>query len=100
MRIALLCAAALLAAPAMADDLVARNGSDQIRLSDSPCKNEQVLALIKPAWRAELRDASAVVEGQSFKACWIANGDAAHVLYEDGDQGVIPLSDFKAPTSA
>jgi hypothetical protein len=100
MRIALLCAAALIAAPAMADELVAKNGSDQVRLSDSPCKNEQVLERIKPAYRAELRDASAVVEGQSFKACWIANGDVAHLLYEDGDQGLIPLSDFKAPASA
>ncbi|MEZ0306698.1 MAG: hypothetical protein ACAH21_02155 [Ramlibacter sp.] len=100
MRIALLCGAALISAPALADELVARNGSDQIRLSDSPCKNEQVLARIKPAYREQLRDANAVVEGQSFKACWIANGEIAHVLYEDGDQGLIPLSDFKPPASA
>lgn len=99
MRFALLCAAALLAAPAMADELVAKNGSDQVRLTNSPCVNEQVLNRIKPDSRAALRDASATVSGQTFRACWIPNGNAAHLLYEDGDQGVIPLSDFKIPLS-
>ncbi len=99
MRFALLCAAALLAAPAMADELVAKSGNDQVRLTDSPCVNEQVLNLIKPDYRSVLRDASAVVQGQTYRACWITNGDAAHLLYEDGDQGVIPLSDFKIPLS-
>ena len=97
MRFALLCAAALLAAPAMADELVAKNGSDQVRLTDSPCANEQVLNRIKPDYRSVMRDASATVQGETYKACWISNGEAAHLLYEDGDQGVIPLSDFKIP---
>ncbi|MDB5874774.1 MAG: hypothetical protein JWQ07_4216 [Ramlibacter sp.] len=100
MRFALLCAAALLAAPAMADEMVASNGTDQVRLSDSPCTSEQVLSRIRPNFRSAMRSATAVVQGQSFKACWIANGDAAHLLYEDGDQGEIPLSDFKPPKSA
>lgn len=100
MRFALLCAAALLAAPVLADELVASNGDDSVRLSDSPCSSEQVLNRLKPQFRAELRDATAVVQGQTFKACWIVNGHAAHLLYEDGDQGMIPLRDFKIPTSA
>ena len=45
-------------------------------------------------------DATAVVQGQTFKACWVVEGHAAHLLYEDGDQGLIPLRDFKIPTSA
>jgi hypothetical protein len=40
------------------------------------------------------------VQGQSFKACWLVDGSDAHLLYEDGDQGLIPLSEFKAPRSA
>jgi hypothetical protein len=100
MRFALLCAAALMATPALADELVANNGNDQIRLSDSPCTSEQVLNRLKPQFRSILRDASAVVRGQSFKACWIVAGDSAHLLYEDGDQGLVPLADFKAPRSA
>ena len=100
MRFALLCAAALVAAPVMADELVANNGNDSVRISNGPCTNEQVLSRLNPQLRAELRDATAVVEGKMFKACWTVNGRAAHLLYEDGDQGLIPLSDFKIPKSA
>ena len=100
MRFVLLCAAALVAAPAFADELVASKGSDQVRLSSSPCSNEQILSKLKPQLHPALRDASAVVEGKTFKACWIVDGHAAHLIYEDGDQGLIPLSDFKTPMSA
>jgi hypothetical protein len=100
MRFALLCAAALLAAPAMADELVASNGNDSVRLSDGPCTSQQVLDQLDPSLRPAMHDASAVVQGQTFKACWVLHGDAAHLLYEDGDQGLIPLSDFKIPKSA
>jgi hypothetical protein len=100
MKFALVCAAAFLAAPALADELVASNGTDLVRLSDSPCTSEQVLQRLTPALHATLRAATAVVQGQSFKACWVIHGNAAHLLYEDGDQGLIPLSDFKAPRSA
>jgi hypothetical protein len=100
MRFALLCAAALLAAPVLADEMVASSGNDSVRLSNSPCSSEHVLNRLKPQYRAELRDATAVVQGQTFKACWVVEGQAAHLLYEDGDQGLIPLRDFKVPTSA
>lgn len=101
MKYALFCAAAaLVAAPALADELVATNGQDSVRLSDQPCSNEQVLAKVTPRFRDMLKDASAVVEGQPFRACWVVDGDSAHLLYEDGDQGLIPLSDFKQPISA
>ncbi len=100
MRFALFCAAALLSAPALADELVASSGNDSVRLSNSPCTNEQVLSQLQPQMRATLRDATAVVQGKTFKACWVVEGHAAHLLYEDGDQGLIPLRDFKIPTSA
>jgi hypothetical protein len=100
MRFALFCAAALLAAPALADELVASNGNDSVRLSSSPCTSEEVLNRLQPQFRAALRDATATVQGKTFKACWVVEGHAAHLLYEDGDQGLIPLRDFKIPTSA
>lgn len=100
MRFALLCAAALIAAPALADEVVASNGKDSVRLSNGPCTNAQVLGLLKPGFRSSLKDATAVVQGQTFKACWIVDGDAAHLLYEDGDQGLIPLTAFKPPKAA
>ena len=100
MKFALLCAAALVAAPALADELVASNGSDSVRLSDKPCSSEQVLQRLTPRFREVMRDATATVGGQMYRACWITNGDSAHLLYEDGDQGIIPLADFKQPKSA
>jgi hypothetical protein len=100
MRFVLLCAAALLAAPALAEEVVASNGKDSVRLSSAPCTSEPVLGLLKPGFRSMLKDATAVVQGQTFKACWIVDGDAAHLLYEDGDQGLIPLSEFKPPKAA
>ena len=100
MKFALLCAAALAAAPVMADELVASNGQDSVRLTDKPCSSEQVLQKLTPKFRELMRDAKAVVGGQPFSACWIVDGDSAHLLYEDGDQGLIPLSDFKQPQTA
>lgn len=103
MKFALLsCAAALAlaAVPAMADELVASNGQDSVRLTDKPCASDQVLQRLTPRLRDMMRDASATVGGQQFHACWVVDGDAAHLLYEDGDQGLIPLSDFKQPVSA
>ena len=99
MRFALLCAAALIAAPALAEEVVASNGDDSVRLSDAPCSSQLVLNALEPSLRPVLRDASATVQGRVFKACWIVHGNAAHLLYEDGDQGLIPLSDFRAPQS-
>ncbi len=100
MKCALLfAAAALAAAPALADELEASNGQDSVRLSDKPCSSEPVLKQVTPRFREMMKDASAVLNGQPFRACWIVDGDSAHLLYEDGDQGLIPLSDFKQPTS-
>ncbi|HEY8048220.1 MAG TPA: hypothetical protein VIE63_03535 [Ramlibacter sp.] len=100
MKFALLCAAALAAAPVMADELVASNGQDSVRLTDQPCSSQQVLQQLTPNVRDMMKDASATVGGQQFHACWVVDGESAHLLYEDGDQGLIPLSDFKQPTSA
>jgi hypothetical protein len=100
MKFALLCAAALIAAPALADEMVASNGQDSVRLTDKPCASEQVLQRVTPKVRDMMRDANATVGGQQFHACWVVDGDSAHLLYEDGDQGLIPLADFKQPVSA
>jgi hypothetical protein len=101
MRFALFCAAAaLVAAPAMADELVASNGADSIRLTDTPCSSPEVLKQLEPRLHKMMMDATAELQGQKFKACWLPDGDAAHLLYEDGDQGLVPLADFKTAKSA
>jgi hypothetical protein len=100
MRSILLIAAALVAAPAFADDLVASNGNDSVRLSDGPCKNEQVLKLLEPKYQDKFKEATAKLNGQTFAACWHPLGSAALLLYEDGDQGLIPMTELKHQTRA
>lgn len=95
MKFALLCAAALVAVPAFADEVVASNGADSVRLSDAQCTSEKVLEQIPAPAREQLRDATAQIQGQSFKACWVVQGNMAHLMYEDGDQGMVPLSEFR-----
>ncbi|HVZ46672.1 MAG TPA: hypothetical protein VHA82_22895 [Ramlibacter sp.] len=100
MKIALFVCAALVAAPVFADDLVARNGDDSVRLSEGKCTSELVLARLEPQTQTEYKAATAVVGGQQFQACWHVVGNSAHLMYEDGDQGLIPLEDLKPELSA
>ncbi|MES2974928.1 MAG: hypothetical protein V4757_15040 [Pseudomonadota bacterium] len=79
----------------MANELVAYNGADSIRLMDSECTNETVLKHLEPDTRPEFRAAAAMLQGKSFTACWRAIPSAAHLVYEDGDQGIIPVSTLK-----
>jgi hypothetical protein len=99
MKHLLLCAA-LVAVPALADDLVARQGDDSVRLAESPCTSERILAQLPAGMHGDFKAASAVVEGKNFVACWRAAGNAAFLVYEDGDQGVIPMDELKPELSA
>ena len=99
MKHLLLCAA-LVAVPAFADDLVARQGGDTVRLNEKPCTSEMVLRQLPTDLHGEFKAASAVVDGKTFTACWRMAGNAAYLVYEDGDQGVIPLAELKPELSA
>lgn len=89
----------LAAGPAFAADLIARNGNNELRLSDKPCTNEQVLALIPPQYREQFASATAFIEGQVHEGCWTDFGGRAWILYSDGDRGSLPLSAFKPAMS-
>jgi hypothetical protein len=93
-------AAALAAAPAFSQDLIARQGDDSVRLSDDACTSELVLSRIEPGDIKEYHAASAMFQGQRFQACWRMMGNAAYLLYEDGDQGIIPAHELKPELSA
>jgi hypothetical protein len=75
--------------------LTATNGKDTVRVTDQPCTSQIVLRMVNPQYREVLRDATATVRGQAYRACWFVDVDHAHLLYEDGDQGLVPLADFK-----
>ena len=95
MKYVLLCAAALLAVPAMAEEVVASNGADSVRLSDAQCSSQKILEQIDVGVRDQLKDATATIGGQAFKGCWLVDGSVAHLVYEDGDEGMVPLTEFR-----
>jgi hypothetical protein len=97
---AALAVAALASAPTFAQDLVARQGNDSVRLSEAACASELVLGRLEAGQHEEFHAATAVFQGQNFVACWRAMGNVAFLLYEDGDQGVIPLQELKPDLSA
>ena len=97
---AILLLAALAAAPAISGTLVARQGADSVRLDEAPCTSKPVLGRIEPAQQAKYRAATATVQGQMFEACWRMTPNGAHLLYEDGDQGLVPASDLKPEMTA
>lgn len=87
--------AALAAAPAFAENLVARQGNDSVRLSEASCESKLVLSRLEPQLHEQFRAASAEFQGQNYVACWRMVGNVAWLLYEDGDQGVIPMAELK-----
>ena len=102
MKAAVFCAAVatLAASPVFAQDLIARQGNDSVRLSDTECRSELVLKRLEPAVAREFRAASAEFQGQRYQACWRMMGNAAYLVYEDGDQGVIPVQELKPELTA
>lgn len=94
-----LCAALLTttALAARANDLVVNEGTDSIRLSEAACNNQAVLNLIEPDARALFRTASATLQGQRYTACWSVVSTAVYLVYEDGDQGLVPVAKLKVP---
>lgn len=91
----------MLPKPARAAEYTANNGDgDSVVASDQPCTNAAVLAHIAPVFHGKMMAARAKVDGRDYAACWIRDGDSVHLVYEDGDQGLVPLSDFARPASS
>jgi hypothetical protein len=75
--------------------LIAKQGSDWVRIYDQPCADKNVLPRLPEAVRGEYQKAEAFFGGKTFSACWVANGGGVHLIYEDGDQGIVPFRDLK-----
>lgn len=85
----------VVAAPALGAQRVYTQGSDEVRVFDTPCVSVETLNRIPPNEREGWNKAAGRVSGQRFFGCWRALGDAIYILWEDGDQGVVPLEDLK-----
>jgi hypothetical protein len=96
MKRVIIIAALLAAGTAMAQDLVARNGSDYVRLSSKPCSTPAVLALLPAELHDQFQDAITYVGGQNFRGCWMrVPGGQVFLRYEDGDAGLVRYDQFK-----
>ena len=85
----------LFVSPVHAGDYIARQGADSVRLTDKPCPDE-VVAKIPDQFRGEiLRLANVVWQGSMYRACWRVTDHGAHLLFDDGDQGLIGFDLFK-----
>lgn len=93
--IASICTACALVAPALAAELVATEGQDTVRLAETACTNTTVLEQADPEIRPLLRAATAELQGRNFVACWRPTAAGAHLIYEDGDQGLVPLTHLR-----
>ncbi|MBI3150101.1 MAG: hypothetical protein HYZ17_16475 [Betaproteobacteria bacterium] len=96
MKRALVFAAVLAAGLAMAEDRVAREGNDYVRIRTSPCSSAQVLALLPEEMHDQFQDAVSQVDGKTFRGCWMLLPDGRVFLkYEDNDIGVLRYGLFK-----
>jgi hypothetical protein len=85
----------LACAPAFADS-EARLGNDTVRTYSSACMHPVVLAYIaRMVPQTEFRKAYAVVGGKRYEGCWRPVEGGIHLIYEDGDQGLLPDSAMK-----
>jgi hypothetical protein len=74
--------------------MVLRQGGNTLTLMTTPC-NAKVADLLKPEYVAQFKNASAVVDGQTFDACWIMHeAGVVYVHFEDGDSATIPVEQF------
>ena len=95
MRSILIAAAIAAAGSAIAETRVARHGDDHVKLMEAPCPYASVLRFIPEEKRDLFRKADTRIGGERFFACWVLIDDQVFLIYEDGDKGAVPVSDFK-----
>lgn len=93
--------AALHPVPARADG-IARLGDDWVRIMAAECKNEAVVAAIRLHDKnpAGFFAAAGHIAGHDFAGCWMQAGEHIYLVWEDGDEGLVPNDLLKpAPVS-
>lgn len=87
----LLTAVLLTASPAFADAVAKNESGDYVRITQSPCTLPSVSYELRPLFQAGVAN----IQGKDYKVCWALAQDQVFLLYEDGDQGMIPANAFK-----
>jgi hypothetical protein len=82
-------------------DQVARNGDDMIVLMDKQCPYAEVQIRLQQAPDGDkYQKADTRINGKRFFACWRSVIDVVHLVYEDGDQGLVPAAFFEEDPGA
>lgn len=78
-------------------DAIAKRGDDWVRIMAAACTNEAVRAAITMLGGEpdQFLAATARLHGQNYQACWRPIGTGAFLVYDDGDQGVVPQAALK-----
>jgi hypothetical protein len=95
-RILVSLAAAGLSTFAQADDFVARNGRNTLRLTQEPCTVQAAIDSVRDEFASLHRQGVLLVPGQPpLLLCWVAVGDVVQTMDEEGNYAPVPLSAFK-----
>jgi hypothetical protein len=92
----LLCASSIAQAQseAIQNEMIARQGSDSVRLTHQSCPQE-VLNHVDQGSRGHFRRAYVSFQAVDYVACWAMRSDGiVFVQYSDGDGGLIPSQMF------
>ena len=91
----ILLAALLCVGPAFAGSYVYEHSpGNAVHLSDVACKHAVILAMVMDEFKDKFRKGRATVNGREYALCWIEAEDRAFMIYEDADQGVLPMREF------
>lgn len=93
-------AALLCAASSSFAAKIAQRGDDWVRVYDSPCVSAETIARIPEGDRKGWGKVQGFFGGQKFFGCWRPMGNSTYILWEDGDQGIVPNGDLKEEMGA
>lgn len=85
-----------LAAPAMAAEMVYKDGDVTVRLYETPCRVPELTAGLTEVSGGPAKGASIIVQGQEIQACWSLWGDKVLIGDVLGRGGYLMVKDFKA----
>lgn len=80
------------------ESLVFKTGKNVITILLAPCDTKAgVFATMPDTIRSEFQAAKILWDGKEFAGCWAAKPGSVYLIDETGDQGEIPMSEFKKP---
>ena len=87
-----------------AGDIVMRyadEAGNYVRLFDAPCSNGTIMARVPPQYRESMRSGEGKIDKKVYASCWVAlDGERVGIIFDDGDQVVLPMAIFKPETNA